>query len=116
MVLDGWSCVLVLHNIYHILITMTDKINIPGGNLHEMPDDIQQALDTHPDMIANRNNLTPLVRNEWICRVTIVKKAETREDHIRRLIDDVRDGEKRPCCRPGCPHRRESAKKWFKKI
>jgi uncharacterized protein YdeI (YjbR/CyaY-like superfamily) len=61
-----------------------------------------------------RNALTPLARNERICRVTIVKKEETRKEHIARLCEDLLKGKKRPCCRPGCPHRRESAKKWFK--
>lgn len=27
---------------------------------------------------------------------------------------DILKGKKTPCCWPGCPHRRESAKKWFK--
>jgi uncharacterized protein YdeI (YjbR/CyaY-like superfamily) len=95
---------------------MIEKIDHPEGKLHELPSDMQQALEDNPDTFANRNKLTPLARNEWICRVTIVKKVETREDHIKRLVEDVREGEKRPCCRPGCPHRRESAKKWFKQL
>lgn len=95
---------------------MSEKTNTIGGFLHEITEDIQIALNDNPKALELWNNLTPLARNEWICRVTIVKKEETRKEHIVRLIEDVAEGKKRPCCRPGCPHRRESAKKWFKKL
>lgn len=79
-----------------------------------MPKDLREVLDSHPKVLALWDTLTPLARNEWICYVTIVKKAETRLSHLKRLQEDVLKGKKRPCCWPGCPHRRESAKKWFK--
>jgi hypothetical protein len=60
------------------------------------------------------NKLTPLARNEWICWVTIVKKADTRKAHIVRMEEELLKGTKRPCCWPGCPHRSTKAKKWFK--
>lgn len=59
------------------------------------------------------NGLTPLARNEWICYVTIVKKSETRAAHLERMQEDLPAGKKRPCCWPGCPHRRPKAAKWF---
>jgi len=61
------------------------------------------------------NGLTPLARNEWICYVTIVKKVETRKDHLVRLQQELLKGKKRPCCWPGCPHRNPETGKWFKK-
>lgn len=82
--------------------------------MHEMTPDIQVVLDKHDDIAKIWNGLTPLSRNEWICWVTIVKKESTRQEHLKRMVEDLRSGEKRPCCWPGCPHRRESAKKWFK--
>lgn len=90
------------------------KEQIVAGTIHELPDDIEATLRAQTDVLEKWNNLTPLARNEWICWVTIVKKAETRQDHIARLCEDLLDGKKRPCCRPGCPHHRESAKKRFK--
>lgn len=71
------------------------------------------VLLSNTDVLEKWNTLTELARNEWICRVTIVKKEETRAEHLVRLVEDISKGKKRPCCRPGCPHRRESAKKWF---
>ena len=42
------------------------------------------------------------------------KKQETKDKRLERLQEDILKGKKTPCCWPGCPHRRESAKKWFK--
>lgn len=64
-------------------------IPLSPGTLHEIPDDMTSALQQHPDVAEQRNKLTPLARNEWICRVTIVKKQETRDDHIQRLLQDI---------------------------
>ena len=82
---------------------------------HRMTSDIQAVLDKNKDVMKLWEKLTPLARNEWICWVTIVKKKETREEHLIRLCEDLKKGKRRPCCWPGCPHRRESAKKWFGK-
>jgi len=82
--------------------------------LHDVPDDIQAILDTDAEITRRWESLAPLARNEWICWVTIVKKEETRKEHLTRLREDLLKGKRRPCCWPGCPHRRESAKKWFK--
>ena len=81
---------------------------------HDTPPELKSVLDCNPALSANWEKLTPLARNEWICWMTSPKKQETRDAHLRRLQDDVLSGKKRPCCWPGCPHRRESAKKWFK--
>ncbi len=93
---------------------MNDNQEIKSGTIHTIPEDLKKVLINNLDLLSKWNNLTPLARNEWICWVTIVKKAETRLDHIKRLTIEIMEGEKRPCCWPGCPHHRESAKKWFK--
>lgn len=85
----------------------------PSGFRHRMPADIQAVLLKNKDVFTLWNGLTPLARNEWICYVTIVKKLETRNEHIVRLCADIRGGKRRPCCWPGCPHRRPNAQKWF---
>lgn len=84
------------------------------GVVHDVPEDLMKVLLSHSDILEKWNSLTPLARNEWICWITIVKKTETRVSHINRLCEDLRKGKRRPCCWPGCPHRRPSAKKWFK--
>jgi len=80
------------------------------GVVHDIPEDLQKALLSSTAVSDAWNDLTPLARNEWICWVTSVKKAETREDHIRRVREDMLKGKRRPCCWPGCPHREKKGK------
>lgn len=87
---------------------------IEEGVVHTVPDDMKKVLLGNPELLEKWNKLTPLMRNEWICWTTIVKQEKTRKEHIERLRKDILGGKKRPCCWPGCPHRRESAKKYFK--
>lgn len=93
-----------------------NKLTIEEGVVHTVPDDIKKTLLSDASLLEKWNNLTPLMRNEWICWTTIVKQAETRKEHIERLREDILEGKKRPCCWPGCPHRSGSAKKWFKNL
>ena len=53
-------------------------------------------------------DITPLARNEWICWVQSVKKAETRAQHVERVGADLKAGKRRPCCWPGCSHREKT--------
>ena len=91
-------------------------MNIKEGVLHEGPDDLRNLLMADSTLLEKWNSLTPIQRNEWICWITIVKKAETRTEHLQCFTEELKDGQRKPCCWPGCPHRRESAKKWFKEI
>ena len=84
------------------------------GAVHEVPADLKKVLASDKKVLAKWEGLTQLAQNEWICWTTIVKKAETRKEHIERLRSDLLKGKRRPCCWPGCPHRRPNAKKWFK--
>ena len=92
------------------------KNQISEGTFHKVPEDLKKALLANHNIVERWNDLTPLARNEWICWTTIVKKDETRKEHIERLCAELLEGKRRPCCWPGCPHRRPKAKKWFKNI
>jgi uncharacterized protein YdeI (YjbR/CyaY-like superfamily) len=91
------------------------KIQSTTSFLHEMPEDLQKVIDSSLELQTAWNKITPLARNEWICWVTIVKQQKTREEHLTRLCEDLLKGKRRPCCWPGCPHRRPNAKKYFSK-
>ena len=80
---------------------------------HATPDDLKTILDGNPELEARWDDLTPLARNEWICWMISPKTEPTRLKRLARLQEDILDGKRRPCCWPGCPHRRESARKWF---
>lgn len=80
---------------------------ISAGVVHDLPADLEEALLSDPAALAKWEDITPLARNEWICWTESVKKAETRRQHIERACADLKDGKRRPCCWPGCPHRQK---------
>jgi len=92
------------------------KQDISTGTAHKVPADLQKTLVSDPEVFAKWNTLTPIQRNEWICWATIVKKPETRSEHIKRMVTELKEGKRQPCCWPGCPHRRPNTAKWFKKF
>jgi hypothetical protein len=54
---------------------------ISSGVVRELPADLKKALASSRALAA-WENITPLVRNEWICRIESAKKAETRSRRI----------------------------------
>ncbi len=78
---------------------------ISAGTVHKLPNDLRAGLTATPDALEAWEDITPLARNEWICWVESVKKLETRQHHIKRLLNELPQGKRRPCCWPGCPHR-----------
>lgn len=77
--------------------------------MHSLPKDLRAALAEDSKALAAWQSLTPLARNEWICWVTFVKKAETRAEHIVRTVAELKEGKRRPCCWIGCIHRTDKA-------
>jgi uncharacterized protein YdeI (YjbR/CyaY-like superfamily) len=82
---------------------------ISEGTAHKLTQDIRTALISDTVALAAWEKLTPLARNEWICWVTYVKKEETRKDHLKRLVSELKEGMRRPCCWMGCIHRTDKA-------
>lgn len=79
--------------------------SLSQGTVHKVPDDLKKALTSSKAVHDAWQSLTPLARNEWICWTTSVKRQETRDDHIRRIKEDLVRGKRRPCCWAGCTHR-----------
>ena len=78
---------------------------LPGGVVHDLPDDLRDALKLDAPALATWEHITPLARNEWICWITSAKKKETRERRIALGCSNLSGGKRRPCCWPGCKHR-----------
>jgi uncharacterized protein YdeI (YjbR/CyaY-like superfamily) len=78
---------------------------ISEGVVHELPGDLRKALVSDAEALEAWEDITPLARNEWICWTISVKKAETRQQHVERVCSELKEGMRRPCCWPGCPHR-----------
>src|SRR5262249_48234009 len=55
--------------------------------------------------LIGMSDITPLARNEWICLIESAKKTETRTHRIEGGCSSLKEGKRRPCCWPGCPHR-----------
>lgn len=78
---------------------------VPGGVVHALPSDLREALITSTPALVAWKDITPLARNEFICWVEDAKQTTTRQRRIRRAREELEDGQRRPCCWPGCKHR-----------
>jgi len=78
---------------------------LSSGAVHSVPADLRKTLIADPEAREKWEDITPLARNEWICWVMSVKKPETRRQHVERVRSELKEGMRRPCCWPGCPHR-----------
>ena len=85
---------------------MKNKKNA-AGIVHGVPEDLWKTLSADHAALALWEDITPTARNEWLCWVEDAKKAETRRTRIERVVSELKEGKRRPCCRPGCPHRRK---------
>jgi Bacteriocin-protection, YdeI or OmpD-Associated len=78
---------------------------VPGGVVHKLPEDLREALVANTTALDAWRDITPLARNEFICWVEDAKQETTRERRIRRTQEELEEGQRRPCCWPGCTHR-----------
>lgn len=81
------------------------KKAILDGTVHPLPADLRKAISAAPKVLALWQDISPLARNEWICRVISGKKAETRNIRIEKALSKMKGGMRRPCCWVGCIHR-----------
>jgi len=88
--------------VYHEAMTNTE---LAGGTVHKMPADLKKALLASPAARTAWQSLTPLARNEWICWTISVKQQKTRDEHVKRVVSELKEGMRRPCCWLGCIHR-----------
>jgi len=89
---------------------MAKSGRLAGGVVHDLPVDLEAALTEDAKARATWEDITPIARNEWICWVESAKKAETRVKRIGWGCENLRDGKRRPCCWPGCPHRERNGR------
>ena len=82
-------------------------MKVASGTVHTLPADLKKALIASPKALAAWEDITPLARNEWICWTISVKTPETRKDHVRRVVSELIEGMRRPCCWMGCIHRKD---------
>jgi hypothetical protein len=78
---------------------------LSGGLVHEIPSDFVAALTETREIVSYWESLTPIGRNEFICWIENAKRETTRARRIRRAVEELLEGQKRPCCWAGCVHR-----------
>jgi hypothetical protein len=87
--------------------------DFPEGTVHTATPDVRVALTADPALLPLWSSLTPLGRNEFLCWIEDAKQAKTREKRIARMAEELREGQRRPCCWAGCIHRTDKAPgKW----
>lgn len=85
------------------------KEELTGGTVHRLPADLKRALVADTKARVAWQSLTPLARNEWICWTVTVKQQKTRDEHVKRVVSELKEGMRRPCCWIGCIHRKDKA-------
>ena len=78
---------------------------VPGGVVHKLPGDLRNALIANPTPLDAWKDITPLASNEFICWVEDAKQEMTTERRIFWTQEELEEGQRRPCCWPGCAHR-----------
>lgn len=86
------------------------SLEVPGGVVHPLPADLLEALDGRAAALEAWHGITPLARNEFVCWVEDAKQSATRQRRIRRTCEELEEGQRRPCCWPGCKHRERSGR------
>ncbi|MBU2713528.1 YdeI/OmpD-associated family protein [Zooshikella harenae] len=88
---------------------------ISDGVVHSVPEDLEKALADDRNALLIWEDITPIARNEWICWIDDAKKLDTRQRRIERARSELKEGKRRPCCWPGCPHRKKDGINKFTK-
>lgn len=87
------------------------------GTVHTAQPDMREAIEGNAELFALWQALTPLGRNEFICWVDDAKQAATRARRIKRTIEELEEGKRRPCCWAGCIHRSDKKpSKWQQEV
>ena len=63
-----------------------------------MPSDLRVPLTGSDKAKTLWKDLTPIGRTNWIRWVVSAKQPETRARRIRRTVEQLSEGKRRPCC------------------
>lgn len=89
------------------------KTTLSSGLVHGMPSDLAEALSATKEITDFWEDITPIARNEFICWVEDAKQEKTRVRRIKRTVEELLEGQRRPCCWVGCIHRTDKKpSKW----
>jgi uncharacterized protein YdeI (YjbR/CyaY-like superfamily) len=78
--------------------------------VHELLADLRMALIANTTALDAWIDITPLARNEFVCWVEDAKQERTRTCRIRRIREELEEGQRRPCRWSGCTHRERTGR------
>ncbi|HSX08204.1 MAG TPA: YdeI/OmpD-associated family protein [Candidatus Saccharimonadales bacterium] len=64
----------------------------------DVPADLWQAVQTHPEAKAMWASITPMARWEWVRWTRSTNNAETRKRRVEVACSKMKAGKRRPCC------------------
>ncbi len=64
----------------------------------EVPEDLKKELEASPEAKRVWTEISTLARWEWIRWLRAVKTQETRQKHLKVILDKLNKGIRRPCC------------------
>ena len=76
--------------------------------MHKLPADLRKALMANTTALAAWKDITPLARNEFIWSRTPSRRR--RENAAFAGLRELEEGQRRPCCWPGCKHRERTGR------
>lgn len=77
---------------------MFDIARIEKRILDTMPPDLAKALNASLKAKELWSKLTPIAQRDFTTWVVSAKQPETRARRIRRTVEELLEGKKRPCC------------------
>lgn len=93
------------------------KTALSGGLVHAISADLAKVLNENRKAADLWESLTAIARNEFLCWIENAKQENTRMRRITRTVDELLQGQKRPCCWVGCIHRTDKVpSKWQKDV
>lgn len=64
----------------------------------QLPEDLQEALETSPDAKTTWDATTTIARLDWIHWIESAKQAKTRKSRVDNACEMLASGKKRVCC------------------
>ena len=64
----------------------------------EVPEDLQNSLNSNSQVLDLWEDITPAARWDWIRWIRATKNPETRNKRIEVAVSKMKSGKRRPCC------------------
>jgi uncharacterized protein YdeI (YjbR/CyaY-like superfamily) len=70
------------------------KRSRPSMPTDEMPDELRNALEIHPNAARTFHSLSPTYQKQYILWIAMAKRPETRQRRTKETVDKLKRGER----------------------